>query len=45
MAPTPLRAIRVGDKLWNAVKKKAVKEDTTVSQIIIEALEDFLRRK
>jgi hypothetical protein len=45
MAPTPLRAIRVADKLWNSAKKKAAKEGTTVTQVIIEALQDFLLRK
>jgi hypothetical protein len=45
MAPTPLRAIRVNDKLWNAVKKKAIKEKITVSEVVIEALQDFLLRK
>jgi len=45
MAPTPLRAIRVADKLWNAAKKKAAKEGTTVTQVIIKALQDFLLRK
>jgi hypothetical protein len=44
MTPTPLRAIRVNDKLWNAAKKKAVKEGTTVTKVIIEALQDFLLR-
>jgi predicted DNA binding CopG/RHH family protein len=45
MAPTPLRAIRVNDKLWNAAKKKAAKEGTTVSKIIIEALQTFMLTK
>lgn len=42
MADTPLRNIRVSDKLWNAVKKKAAKEGITVTAIVIAAFMDFL---
>jgi len=45
MTSTPLRAIRVGTKLWIAVQKKAYKEGTTVSAVIVEALEAYISRK
>jgi len=43
--PTPIRAVRISDKLWNAVKKKAIREGTTVTQVVIDAFERFLASK
>jgi hypothetical protein len=31
---TPIRTVRVGDKLWKAAKAKAKRDDTTVSEVI-----------
>ena len=45
MANTPLRNIRVADKLWLAVKKKCAKEGITITDVIIEALSGYLTRK
>jgi predicted HicB family RNase H-like nuclease len=40
---TPTRTIRVSDQLWTAVQKKAAAEKVTVTSIIIEALEDYIK--
>lgn len=41
---TPLRAIRIDDELWTAVKEKAEAEGRNVSEIIRAALRRYLRR-
>ncbi len=38
---TPLRNIRVSDELWQAAKLKAQTEGTTVSEVIVRALEQY----
>lgn len=47
MAPnqpaTPNRTIRVPDELWEAARRKAADEGTTVTEVILKALERFLR--
>ncbi len=40
---TPTRTIRVSDQLWTAVQKKAAAEKVTVTSIIIDALEDYIK--
>lgn len=40
---TPTRTIRVSDDLWMAVQKKAYAEGVTVTSVIIDALEDYLK--
>ena len=45
MTPTPLRNIRIADKLWLAVKKKTIKEGTTITQIVVDAFERYLVSK
>jgi hypothetical protein len=40
---TPTRTIRVSDELWLAVQKKAAKEKVTVTSVIIEALENYIK--
>lgn len=40
---TPHRTVRVPDELWDAVKVKAEAEGVTVTEVIIKALERFLR--
>ena len=40
---TPTRTIRVSDQLWTAVQKKAAAEKITVTSIIIEALENYIK--
>lgn len=40
---TPHRTVRVPDDLWAAAKQKAAAEGTTVTAVIIKALERFLR--
>lgn len=40
---TPHRTVRVPDELWQAVKRKAEAEGVTITEVIIKALERFLR--
>jgi predicted transcriptional regulator len=40
---TPTRTIRVPDDLWKAVQKKAAEECVTVTSVIIQALEVYLK--
>lgn len=40
---TPTRTIRVSDQLWTSVQKKAAAERITVTSIIIEALENYIK--
>lgn len=39
---TPTRTIRVSDELWNAAKEKAAELGVTVTDIVINALEEFI---
>jgi len=43
MPATPNRTVRVSDELWEAVQRKAAAEGLTVTEVIIRALERFLR--
>lgn len=40
---TPLRAVRVPDELWEAAKRVAADRDETVTDVIIRALERYVR--
>jgi len=40
---TPTRTIRVSDDIWLAVQKKAAKEGVTVTSVIIDALEKYIK--
>jgi len=42
--PTPLRAIRVSDELWRAVKEIAERRGQTVSGVIRDALAVYVMR-
>ena len=42
MANTPLRAIRVPDALWDNAVAKAKREDTSVTALIVVALQKFV---
>lgn len=44
MTPTPIRCVRVSQELWNAVTAKAKDEGKTASQIIIEALKEYIKQ-
>lgn len=37
------RSIRVSDLLWAKVKHKAKQEDKTVTQVVINALRDYVK--
>jgi predicted HicB family RNase H-like nuclease len=41
--PTPLRSLRVPDDLWRAAQAKAEAQGKSVSEVIIRALERFIR--
>jgi hypothetical protein len=43
--PTPLRNIRVADELWQAAKARAEAEGTTVTEVIVAALQRYVRRR
>ena len=39
--PTPLRAVRVPDDLWEAARAQAYAEGTTVTAVILAALQEY----
>lgn len=43
MTPTPIRCVRVSQELWNLVTAKATDEEKTASQIVIEALKEYIK--
>jgi hypothetical protein len=40
---TPTRTIRVPDDLWKTVQKKASEEGVTVTSVIIQALDVYVK--
>lgn len=40
---TPTHSVRVPDEIWDAAVAKAAAEGTTVTEVILAALERFLR--
>lgn len=42
---TPIRTVRVDDKLWKAAKVQAKRDETTVSEVINRALKNFTAKK
>lgn len=44
MPSTPLRAVRVPDKVWAAAQAKAKERGESVSDVIRRALERYARR-
>jgi len=44
MANTPLRAIRVPDEVWQAAREKAEREGTTVTAVVLAALQRYVKR-
>lgn len=41
---TPPRSVRIPDALWNAAKTKADERGETVTDVIIRALERYVKR-
>lgn len=41
---TPIRTVRVSDKLWKAARKLADEEETSVSEVIIDALKAYTKK-
>jgi hypothetical protein len=41
---TPARSVRVGADLWDAVKVKADERGETVTDVIVRALERYVKR-
>jgi hypothetical protein len=42
---TPTRTIRVSDAIWDAVKLKAAEEKRTVTDVIVSALREYLKKE
>lgn len=42
--PTPLRAMRIPNDVWNAAVTKAAAEGTTVTAVVLAALRAYLAR-
>ena len=42
---TPIRTVRVDEKLWKAAKVQAKRDETTVSEVINRALKNFTAKK
>ena len=42
---TPIRTVRVNEKLWKAAKVQARRKDTTISEVINQALREFTVKK
>ena len=42
-AETPIRSVRVPDELWDAVKRIAADRGETVTDVILRALEVYVR--
>lgn len=40
---SPVRTVRVSDELWEAAKRVAADRDETVTDVIIRALERYVR--
>jgi predicted HicB family RNase H-like nuclease len=45
MASTPPRSVRVPDALWTAATAKAAEQGVTVTDVLVRALERYVRRK
>lgn len=39
---TPLRSIRIPEETWEAAKAKALREETTVSAVILAGLRSYI---
>ncbi len=42
--PTPLRNVRIPDEVWQAALAKAEREGTTVTAVVLAALQRYVRR-
>lgn len=42
---TPKRGIRVDDDLWEAVRKATLEDETTISDVVRDALRDYLAKR
>lgn len=41
---TPIRSVRVGDPLWQAAKLAAEQRGETVTDVVVRALERYVKR-
>jgi hypothetical protein len=42
---TPLRSFRVPDPVWQAALQRAQREGTTLTAVLVEALEEYGKRE
>lgn len=42
---TPPRSIRVPDDVWEAAKEKAAERGETISQVVVDALRRYVKKK
>jgi predicted HicB family RNase H-like nuclease len=45
VSSTPLRAVRIPDKVWSAAQAKAAQRGESVSDVIRRALERYAKRQ
>ena len=41
---TPLRSLRIPNEVWDAAREKAAREGTTVTAVVLAALQRYVRR-
>lgn len=44
-ADNPARSVRVPDDLWRAAKERAADRDETVTDVLVRALERYVKRR
>lgn len=41
---TPLRSLRIPNEVWDAAREKAEREGTTVTAVVLAALQRYVKR-
>lgn len=41
---TPLRSLRIPNEVWDAAREKAAREGTTVTAVVLAALQRYVKR-
>lgn len=42
--PTPMRAMRIPDEVWDAARERAERDGTTVTAVVLAALQRYVKR-